>query len=253
MTTNRLLISALLLTAFYSADAQILPKKQKASVRAPANIKIDGKATEWDNKFQAYNNATDIYYTISNDDENLYLIVQAKYHAVIDNMIRGGITLTINHSSKKDDAGHIAITYPVLRDAAMADVSNMFAHKAIERKEAKQAPINVDDLNRLLRDRSKIIYVEGIKAITDTAISVYNDDNIKAAAMFDNHVNYTYELSVPLKYLGLPGDGSGFSYQIKVNPPADVHPTGHSMPPPPMMMEQESTTDFWGEYILAKK
>ena len=37
------------------AHAQKLPKVQKTSIRAPENIKIDGKANEWDNKYQAFN------------------------------------------------------------------------------------------------------------------------------------------------------------------------------------------------------
>ncbi len=252
MTTTKLLLSTFLSIYFLSANAQNLPKIQQGGLRAPSNIKIDGKATEWDNKFKAYNNATDIFYTLSNDDDNLYLTVQAKYREVVDNMIRGGITLTINHTQKKHDAEHISITYPVLRDAAMADVSNMFARASNEYKEAKQSPINVDDLNKLLKDRSKMINIEGIKTIADASISVYNDDNIRAMSLFDVNVNYTYELAIPLKYLNLPIDGTGFSYQIKVTPPAETHPAGHSAPPPPMMMQQESTTDFWGEYTLAK-
>jgi len=64
--------------AFLNTHAQTLPKVQEASLRAPDNIKIDGKPTEWNNQFQAYNTATDLFYTIANDDQNLYLVIQAK-------------------------------------------------------------------------------------------------------------------------------------------------------------------------------
>ncbi|HCN82336.1 MAG TPA: hypothetical protein DIT07_01770, partial [Sphingobacteriaceae bacterium] len=60
-----------------TTSAQKLPNIQEASLRAPAGIKVDGKATEWNNQFQAYNKATEIFYTISNDDDKLYLAVQA--------------------------------------------------------------------------------------------------------------------------------------------------------------------------------
>ena len=76
-----------------SADAQKLPTEQQVSLRAPAGLKIDGKATEWDNKFQAYNHHTDFYYTIANDDNNLYLIVQANEPAIIKRILKGGIAL----------------------------------------------------------------------------------------------------------------------------------------------------------------
>ena len=77
-----------------SAQAQKLPNVQKDGVRAPANIRIDGKTTEWDNKFEAYNKATDVFYTISNDDNYLYVTVQATQAAIIRKIIGGGV---LNH------------------------------------------------------------------------------------------------------------------------------------------------------------
>jgi len=59
-----------------SAYTQKLPDKQTASVWAPATIKNDGKVTGWENQFQAYNNSCRIWYTVANDDDNLYLIVR---------------------------------------------------------------------------------------------------------------------------------------------------------------------------------
>src|SRR5260221_3908569 len=81
------------------ANAQKLPKVQRISVRAPKNIKIDGTSREWENDtFRAYNASDRIYYTMSNDDHNLYLIVRATGVFEDDKVIRGGVTLTISHS-----------------------------------------------------------------------------------------------------------------------------------------------------------
>jgi hypothetical protein len=59
---------------FANADAQKLPAIQQSSLRAPAGIKIDGKATDWGAQFQAYNTATELYCTIANDAKRLYLV-----------------------------------------------------------------------------------------------------------------------------------------------------------------------------------
>ncbi|MBC7401019.1 MAG: hypothetical protein H7289_13850, partial [Mucilaginibacter sp.] len=67
----KLLLPALFLSVI--ANAQKLPKVQTASIAAPTNIKIDGKATEWGNKFQAFNRTTEVYYTLSNSATKLYL------------------------------------------------------------------------------------------------------------------------------------------------------------------------------------
>ncbi len=49
------------------AIGQKLPNIQTASLRASANIKVDGKAAEWGNKLEAYNNTTEVFYTLAND------------------------------------------------------------------------------------------------------------------------------------------------------------------------------------------
>ena len=52
------ILSILFAVITFTATAQKLPNVQATSLRAPANIKIDGKATEWNDKFQAYNHST---------------------------------------------------------------------------------------------------------------------------------------------------------------------------------------------------
>jgi hypothetical protein len=247
-------------TLLFAANviAQKLPNKQEKSILAPSDIKIDGMTTEWAGKFQAHNNATDIFYTLCNDDEKLYLIIQAGYDDVIDKILRGGITLTINHTLKKKDANAVTITYPVLRDADMSAVSNRFGRKTNEKREDKTITPKVDDLNQLLEAKDKLINVSGIPAITDPSISVYNDLVLKAVSKFDSNLAYTLELAIPLKYLALPNNGAdAFSYQIKVNPPAEIRRPANILtagpPPPPILTTSFSTTDFWGEYTLAKK
>src|SRR5471030_539366 len=53
-------------------EAKKLPDIQPTDLYAPSNIKIDGKTTEWEDKFQAYNRATDVFYTVANDNNNFY-------------------------------------------------------------------------------------------------------------------------------------------------------------------------------------
>jgi len=71
MNIKHLTIICFLMIGFF-ANAQKLPEVQTVNLRAPAGIKIDGKPTEWDSKFQAYNKSTNAFYTIANDDDNLY-------------------------------------------------------------------------------------------------------------------------------------------------------------------------------------
>lgn len=250
-------ISAITLTVIlftFSATAQKLPNKQKENLRAPANIKIDGKATEWNDKFQAYNNATDIFYTMSNGDENLYFSIKVSYQEVINKLLRGGLTVTINSTRNKKDKKQVSVTYPVLRDADMVTVTNTYLKKVIEYKEAKGAEIKVENLNQTFEAKEKMIEVSGITAIPDTSISIYNEYGIKTTGLFDTHLNYTYEFAIPIKYLSLPNDGKeAFSYQVKFNVPPPLHLKYGDPLPTPVPISTIATTDFWGEYTLAEK
>ncbi len=255
---RKLLTFLLVLTAFFSAYPQKLPKVQTASVRAPANIKIDGKIIEWGDKFQAYNTATDVYYTLSNDDENLYLALRVKEPYVFDNIIKHGLRFTVNHSTNKKDVSPVIITYPAMTHDDRWAILNLIATRS---NEGASKPVNnsAEALNSLLKAKSKFIKVEGISDIVDKEIPLYNDRGITAVSAFEKPFAYVYELAIPLKYLSLSSGGTtAFSYQIKINYPDPNEKRPPQPPPPPNVKVFESLkvsvaiTDFSGEYTLAK-
>ena len=200
-------LSAVLFLMFaVFANAQKLPNVQEKSVRAPATIKIDGKRPEWDNQIQAINKATSILYTISNDDDKLYLAVLAADEDIANKIINAGITFTINGSGKAYDEGGMAITFPFLyKDDHRPNLPLLDYNKEIA------------VWNKQLTDKTKDIRVAGIKGVKDT-ISIYNMEGIKVAALFGDDAVFTWELAIPLKYLGLSvNDLKPFVYNIKLN------------------------------------
>jgi hypothetical protein len=268
-----------LLVTCFIANAQKLPATQQTSLRVPANFKIDGKITEWDNQFQAYNKSTDLFYTIANDDENLYLIVQAVKPRIIQKIISVGLTFTVNNTGKKNDNAkdNIAISYPlldlspayrILFNAGAREKSSVAINPQIDKQDTtvyttKHTDSLITIANKMLAINGKTIKVEGIESLSAEPISVYNEEKIKVAATFDKNGNYTYKLAVPLKYLGLAvNDPQKFSYNIRidgrlVNPKIGL--TIHYTYPYPgsgkvdVDADLNSTTDFWAEYTLAKK
>ena len=246
--------------------AQKLPNKQEKSVWAPANIKIDGKADEWEDKYQAYNNATDIFYTVSNDDQNIYLTIKIKNLLVMTKIVKGGVSFTINHTVKKKDDFPITVTYPVLKSGDANSISSLVNIKAGVHNKVTGIDNSFESLNNAFTTKSKVLNVHGIKDIdiSDDEMSIYNDKGIKAASRFDKPLAYIYELAIPLKYLALPNNGTdAFSYHIKLNVkdteinfdtavPVNLAHADLPPPPPPATISI-AATDFWGEYTLAKK
>jgi len=260
MKTSLKIFFLLLVCGWTSVYAQKLPIVQKEGVYAPANVKIDGKPTEWNNEFKAYNKSTEVFYTIANDDNNLYLTIQAIEPEVINKIIGGGITLTINKYGNKKDKKGISITYPVTEGDAAPRF--LLSGRSVVNLSAKEIETMIAGYNKKLGQSFKWIKLAGV-AGQDELISVYNQDGFKVAGLFDKKKHYTYELSVPLKYLEvLIGEVSKFTYHLMINGRKqniimfEVLP-GQQAPPIVAKMNEKMAqmavpTDFWGEYTLAK-
>lgn len=197
---------ALIMCVGLSANAQKLPNVQATGLYAPANIKIDGKPTEWNNQFQAYNKSTSLYYTMANNNDNLYLTVQATDRVAIEKMLGGGMTLTITHKNSS-----ASITTPTSSAPNRANIV-----KALRSAEPVTEDL-LNELNKGLANNFKEITLKGIGAIPDSIISVYNDYGIKVTSLLDINKAFTCELAIPIKYLSQQVNAGAFDYNIKLN------------------------------------
>lgn len=254
----------LVILACLSARAQKLPNKQTAGQLAPSNIKIDGKATEWNNTFHAYNNATQIYYTIANDKQCLYLIVQASDPLIISRILDRGVTFTIAGQPDKSTDETVSVTYPEVENSPYFGLTNK---KRMAEITTPKAADSLMARNNELLDRScKQIRVKGVPGI-DSLISVYNTDGIKAAGAFDVKRAYTFEVAIDLALLKNVLKGSDkFAYHVRINgsKPMGMASVLSATPGNEAIMEafvskanelsarQSAPTDFGGEYTLVK-
>lgn len=265
----------LLLATSLLVTAQNLPNVQKESLRAPANIKVDGRATEWGNRFQAYNKTTQIFYTIANDDNNLYLTVQATEPVIIQKIITHGMVFSVNNSNK--DIKPLSVTFPILTNADYGRIiTNLNTDPARNLTDSSAIRKRNDSLvyamNNQLTSKLKEIGVENIPGITDTRISVYNETGIKAITFFENKKTLTCEFAIPVKLLA---QTEKLNYTIKLNGSISDRENNvttevnggyiRRSSPGSMTVEIKATphalallaigdpTEFSGEYTLAKK
>jgi len=271
---------------FANVNAQKLPNVQQRSLLAPANIKIDGKAADWGDKFEAKNATTELMYTMANDDKRLYLVVQTDVDDVYNRISNGGIKLVIQKSGRKSEEGAAVVKFPYQEkpgelmfnsggfrfsvNAGSISVEKMTVQKPTS---TEQADSIMKVNNSKLAAGTKWIYTNGIAGV-DTLLSVYNDKGIEAAAAFDNKKIYTLEIAIDWKLLGLTAEkGEKFSYHLVVNdephkyalvhnmvvraaPGADAVVTDQTRAASESlnaaMAPRYATTDFWGEYTLTK-
>jgi hypothetical protein len=108
--------------------------------------------------------------------------------------------------------------------------------------------------NKKLRENLKFIYTEGLPGI-DNKLPLYNDKGVEAAVAFDNKKVYTCEMAIDLQLLGLDArSGDKFAYHVVINgePYKYVGMRSFGGGGNPGQDKATSTTDLWGEYILAK-
>jgi len=261
------------------ARAQKQPSIQETSVRAPQNIKIDGFLKEWkDEALAASNPATRIDYTISNDDNYLYFTMCGKGVRVTTKALNSGVIFTISRGMDKKSRAkatdNVTISFPLPQTeqtidhimAATREVNDLYTDIPTNKKILDSVQVVT---NARLPVVLKELKVKGIPSITDSILSVYNIEGIKAAAHITIARLWTYELAIPLKSLGLSvANGDKFSYHVMLpglpDHDANGNPIEGTLRPPrvingePVIITNQndmylaSNTDFWGTYTLIK-
>ncbi len=261
MTTKHLITSLLLiLSCTFTAFSQKLPNKQEISVYAPSNVKLDGKITEWGN-LQAYNPATEISYTMANDNDILYFICSATELEVMQKILECGITLSINSADKNiSTTPPVAVTYPIVPMRYVNIRNELIPNARLDEPTVKL-------VNDRISGQIKEIKISGFKNLSESSIPVYNEQGIVGTQYVGKDKVYTYELALPLKFIShLINIQGTFNYKLQINggDPNHVHIIGGTNPgssyspsdQPPLshgVSYLMSPIYFNGSYTLAKK
>ena len=224
-TISKISIVCMLATSIaFKTSAQKLPKSQETSLSLPSTAKADGKAIEWDNKFQFYNTSTNVMGVVANNKVNFYLAIRATDALTVKKIISGGITLTICTTGQRNDPNPFKITFPLIALKYQGGIN--ISLNELNTKRA--ANLNKDSLARIVNTKlaaaEKEIKVSGFKIITDSLISVYNDLGIKTTTLIDNSNALIYELMIPLKLLGLADKkGATIAYNVMLNGASSIN------------------------------
>lgn len=175
-----------------STSAQKLPNKQEAGMWAPATVKTDGSAAEWDGTYKAFNKSTGVYYSMANDNENLYLVIHADESRTIEKMMEGGISFTVTSPQKSHKDA--TILFPVMSLQSSWEILHNAGKTLTEAPRPKGAPafipqqdpngiykrkdsivnaqvgLDIAKSNKLLLDRQREIKTMGIEAADTIAI-----------------------------------------------------------------------------------
>ncbi len=219
----------LILFLFATGDlmAQKLPDVQIVNPSVPNNIKIDGKDLEWNNSFAAENKRTALFYSLTNDDKNLYIVIKSTTTSVINKIMLGGITFMINLEGKKREKDALGLTYPLIsrnngaqriRQGQNRQVNGPSGFQNTSSQSANKKDSVLLAMQKAQLAAVKEIKVFGFKNITDSLISIYNEYGIKAFASITKDGLYFCEFAIPLSNLTSNSDElTTIAYQLKVN------------------------------------
>ncbi|MDB5030419.1 hypothetical protein [Mucilaginibacter sp.] len=231
---------------------------------APAGVAIDGNSKEWGDKMTYTDVKTKIDYTLTNDKDNLYLVVRTKDATQQSSILGAGITLSIDTKGKKKSS--YIVTFP--SSPADRDQSRYI----------DMPPQRIQGNTEMSAKFGKI-HVEGFKDISEEELLVVNPYNILIAMSYDAASGYlTYEEAIPLA-LFHAGDlaTKEWAFNIKLNPVQ-----GHEKAGPKLtkvantakptdksagkdagrdefsksanigLIDLTDEADFWGKFTLAK-
>lgn len=196
-----------LLTTLFMLTAQVIWAQKKAETiltkwadQAPV---IDGQLNDWKDSLELYNNSAKLYYSLSNDDENIYLAIKNNSRENLMMILATGITFSANIESNKKNPPKII--FPII-------------DRTPGKKRNTEEQPEPEEIQKEILSRINEVRVSGFKEIIDGGISLYNTYGIKAATGFDSKNNLVQEIAIPLSLLGLQsGNTEPIVYSIRVN------------------------------------
>ena len=97
------LFLSIIITGLSVKAQEKLKDVQETPQWAATGVKIDGKLTELNNSFQAFNKKEKLFYTVSNDARFIYLQLKASDETTLAKIQAGAITFSLNTAAKKKE------------------------------------------------------------------------------------------------------------------------------------------------------
>lgn len=277
----KFLTSTLCAACLLSICTNLSFAQETVALKSPTTaVTIDGNNKEWGNNLEYYNANKRIHYTISNDKENIYLVIKTNDASQLTNILFSGVTFSIDTKGRKKKTQ--TITFPIQEMPIMESV-----------------PLNTLEQKRELAKstRFKKIEVKGFKDIDEGQIYNGNPYKIQTAINVDDNGYLVYEEAIPLALFHTEDPLNEWAYNIQLNAvtarlqpnsqttvgaatvksvivavPAGSGPPSNSaiqaaarnnsyspnsmnsstMNVPPRDVEISKASDFWGKFTLAK-
>jgi hypothetical protein len=168
-------------------------------------VKIDGLSDEWIDNLRYYDDETQLYYGITNDENNLYLCFFTANQMMQMKMFRSGVTIEIKTKSKPKRTA--SILYPK-KDTSTFQMRSKPAEGEPqgERQQNQNAGGQGRNMTKRFLENNPTFVSEGFVTLKGTYPTT-NENGISLAINWDEKRRMSYEIVIPLKEIF----GEGFS------------------------------------------
>ncbi|HLZ88251.1 MAG TPA: hypothetical protein VKQ52_13445, partial [Puia sp.] len=206
MKLSPLISAALAATALLAASCG--SSRQAAADPGPttwqnAPITVDGSDKDWTKPLPYAISAEKIAYSVTNDDQNLYILLSTKNPQEQQKIIQGGMTIWINTKADKSESEAVGIGYPL---DSRNDHDRQLMEQAQPDRYKNNKPITLED--------KKDYALYGFDKSSAVGNYTYGEDNPQGVKMrldFNNEGELIYEASIPLTTL-YPNHNPSASY-----------------------------------------
>lgn len=164
-------------------------------------LTIDGSDRDWVKPLPGFQSKENVSYSVSNDGQNLYILISTKSQQEQQKIIQGGMSVWVNTKGDKNNADAVGIGYPLDEHS---DPDRKLMEEAQPQRYNKK-PVTLED------KKSYALYGFNKDSIPDY---VYGSDNPQGVVMrmdYNNAGELIYELAIPLKTL-YPQHNTSSSY-----------------------------------------
>jgi hypothetical protein len=168
-------------------------------------LTIDGSDKDWVKPLPYTVKSEQLNYAVTNDGQNLYILMSTKSPQEAQKIIQGGMTVWVNTKADKSYAGAVGIGYPL--DARNDRDRNLMEEAQPGRKNHK--PVTLED--------KKEYALYGFETGQNIPTFNYGDTNTQGILMrmdYNDAGDLIYEASIPLQTL-YPGHSASSSYASK--------------------------------------
>lgn len=178
----------------------------------------DGNSIEWDKTALEYDKNSKIYYKITNDETNLYVLITTADNASQTKILRAGMSVFIDAAAKKKET--VAVNYPL----GSGDAPGM-GEGSRNRQDKPGQPGQTPDVEKMKAQaliRANQYNLSGfIKGNGGYGIAQGNDAGVTVKIDFNTTGEMIYEAVIPLGSLtqeaSIPKTDSRISVGFKIN------------------------------------